>query len=106
MSKNLYSKNYYNLLTEATNYRKTLQDKCGARFNYIRLFTEPRKNGLRSKFWGIGRSFPLKKIENYVANNPIVKVGNKTYNVKFKKVHATMSWMANSYSLHFTLISK
>jgi len=56
---------------------------------YATVYTEQRTYGARSKFWL--ESFTesqLKSMKSYVAKNPAIKVGRKTYSVNLE----SMSW--------------
>jgi len=50
-NKSLSLSDYKNLLELAAQARKLIN--ANHKLNYIRVFTEPRKGGLRTKFWGI-----------------------------------------------------
>jgi len=67
-------------------YRNKMHEKLGIKKEtpYIRLFTEKRIRGARSKYWGKYRAFPLYDMAVYVLNNPRFTANNEVYEVTFK----------------------
>lgn len=78
----------YTRLVEATKvFRREIRKATGLQFrHYHRIFTEPRAYGLRSKYWGYGKDFPVSQVVKYVADNPVFAVGNSTYQVSINIV--------------------
>ena len=68
-------------------YRNEMHKKLGIKKEsvpYIRLFTEKRMRGARSKYWGKHRALPIYEISVYVLNNPTFTANNEVYEVTFK----------------------
>lgn len=78
------SPNYSQLLPLLNEYRNDLKQVIG--FDYSRIYTEPRKNGVRSKFYRADlRARDIVEINNFVEQNPVIKVpGVGTFQVQVK----------------------
>jgi hypothetical protein len=80
---------YAQLLTKVAEYRTKLRASASGKSakdpfkTYGRIFTEPRVNGLRSKYW-ICSGEASAVIQKYVKNNPTITVGKNTYAVTTK----------------------
>lgn len=67
-------------------YRNEMHEMLGIKKDipYIRLFTEKRMRGIRSKYWGKYRAFPIHDMAVYVSSNPTFTANNEVYEVTFK----------------------
>lgn len=75
---------YAELLTAVAEYRTKLRASASGKSTkdpfktYGRIFTEPRLNGLRSKYWVCNTTCSA-IIQKYVKKNPTIKVGKSKY---------------------------
>jgi hypothetical protein len=85
--KGLTNAEYAKLLTAVAEYRSKIKSSQKKVYNskYGRIFTEPRMNGLRSKYWLADASFS-RAVAKYVKLNPTITVGKKVYKVTVKQI--------------------
>jgi len=94
--KGLTNAEYAKLLTAVAEYRSNIK----SRYKYSRIFTEPRMNGLRSKYWSAAASLN-RAVVKYVKSNPTITVGKKVYKVTVtQSVHSSHIYQTPSVSLH------
>ena len=88
---------YAQLLTKVAEYRTNLRASASGKSakdpfkTYGRIFTEPRVNGLRSKYW-VCNSTASAIIQKYVKKNPTIKVGKSTFAVTVKVLSGDFSY--------------
>lgn len=96
-----------NLIEKVSKYRKSMNKACNitTKNNYVRMYTDSRKNGVRSKYWNCN-AMPLQDMQKFVQTHPIVQVGLKRYSVTLdhsKYTPPTSHWA--SVSLKFKQIN-
>jgi hypothetical protein len=81
-------------------YRKLLHENCKiSTDNYVRIFTEPRTKGLRSKYWYTRSSFNTGRVQDYVSMNPIITVDGVKFSVDMRRCDSVGPYGGNSYAL-------
>jgi hypothetical protein len=97
----------YTRLVEATKVlRREIRKATGLQFDhYHRIFTEPRAYGLRSKYWGYRKDFPVSQVKKYIADNPVFAVGNSTYEVSMYAVPSYGPYSLHSYALYINKLN-
>lgn len=65
-------------------WRRQMHNACGINTDmYVRLFTEKRTRGARTKYWITGSKLPTTAIANYIKQNPTFIAGGAVYKVIF-----------------------
>lgn len=84
-------------------YRKEMHKACKIRSrgtaigDYCRIFTEPRVNGARSKYWFTRSSMPTPRIEEYIMNNPtFTTAAGRVMKVSARWVDTYLSYRRNN----------
>ena len=77
-------------------YRKKMAKECGiSTDDYLRIFTEKRTNGARSKFWYTRNSLATNKVESYITKNPTFE------SAEGRVFEVTARWVANNPYYNF-----
>ena len=107
---NLSKKEYQALLKAVIEYRNEMCAKLKITSNdYYKIYSEIRKNGMRTKFWG-ARNDVFVKVQKYIKKNLYVKVGDNLYwadvnqcDIRKPQLHLGMADFVN---IKFTYTSK
>jgi hypothetical protein len=97
-----------NLIEKVALYRKLLNKQCGinTELHYERIYTDPRKNGMRSKYWSCSETMPVKLMKKFVSTYPEIKANGKRYSVSLDTSnYHTTKWYHTSVSLKFKSIN-
>ena len=69
-------------------WRKIMHNVCGINTDmYVRLFTEKRSRGARTKYWITGSKLPIIKITEFIRQNPTFIANGVVYKVIFESYY-------------------
>jgi hypothetical protein len=102
ISKLTKSEYHNDVMPAFVTYRREMHKACNVyTSDYIRLFTEQRTYGARSKYWLSRKSLPEQRIHTYVQNNPtFTTAAGRTFTVTAENV---AGWRGADFALFCNL---